>query len=82
LGLKSVKLYICEDQPNETIIESFQAKEWDDFVLITFSGDPRLIDMEGISETLNQTFKDKKILLMPEELNLKFYGVREEQDEG
>ena len=81
---EKVKLYFYEHLPNKnTIIDSFEAKEWDDFVLVLFN--PTAIDspeIEALSLQCNDMFPGKKVLLIPNNLDIEFYGVETKEDES
>ena len=79
-----VKLYTYEKLPNETVIESFEAKCWDDFVLVQMPLDRNdEAGMWSLYDNFEKCWPGKKIVLVPDTVDIHFYGVRlEEQEEG
>lgn len=78
-GRKLVKLYVYEDRGEETLVDSYEAKSFDDFVLITIGSTVTVDEVDDIHKVLSPIFDntDKRVLLVPEHLDLKIYGVKE-----
>lgn len=74
-----VKLHIYEDHGKETVVDIFEAREWDDFLLVA-------VDMPMSQEQvdqLNQAFGsiEKRVVVIPYGVPVKFYGIRESDDQ-
>lgn len=75
---KQVKLYIYEKKSEITYIDSIKAKSFDEFVLITVKGD---FDYDRINETWQNIFKGKKLIIIPDGMDIEFYGVGIKEDD-
>lgn len=82
-----VKLQVYINEPKETLIDTFYAKEWDDFVIISLDeGELSDDEISGVVDTLNAWAKsnaDKQVLLFTRKADVSFVGLREviEEDE-
>lgn len=74
-----VKLYVYEEHGKETVIDIFHAKEWSEFMLVDVD---LPLDNEQIDQ-LNRAFEhvNKQIIILPKGIDVKIYGVREQDDE-
>lgn len=75
----SVKLKIYQYEPEAIYIDTIEANDFGDFLIVTFEN----IDHDGFDEFahhLKETFPDKKILIMPAKMDIAFYGIREDDD--
>ncbi len=78
-GNEIVKLYVYQETPEETIIDSFDAEDFGDFRLIYVDADITDQEMRILQEGLADA-TEKKTLVIPRGFNLKFYGVRPAND--
>lgn len=78
---KICKLNIYKYELDEIIIESYSAKQWDDFLIVEVANATDEV-LDNLAETLrNFEFETpKEIILIPKELELDFYGVEVEDD--
>lgn len=77
IGCNLVKLYTYELQPKETIVDIYTAKEFEDFIIVNVKGavtESQLQELANIFRACN-----KQILLVPEWVELEFYGVTEKE---
>lgn len=74
---KHVKLYLTRHEREETIIESFPAKDWGDFLIISLQGFTSEDQYAQFSQVLqNYSEKmDKEIIVIPMEWDVEMYGV-------
>jgi len=72
-----VKLYIYEHTPKETIIDTVECREWDEIVIAAYSFDNVQVSLEELMDTLSEAFANKKVVLVPKQSNIEFYGVKE-----
>lgn len=79
---KNVKLRSYIYEPNETIIEDYEAREWDDFLIIELKG-IRQDDTEALQRVYN-TFAPlgKLLVILPEGVDMAFHGVVEVEDDN
>lgn len=78
-----VKLYVYQHLQDETTIDTFAAKTWEDFILVKVDfQDPDTL--EGIQQAFleyAEKHPEKQVVLFADDLGLEFYGVREEEVE-
>lgn len=79
------KLYLYRHEANEIVVNSFNAKEWDDFAILNMK-DLSWEAMSAIEQSFEQIAikMNKQLILIPGDLDaVDFYGieVREEDDE-
>ena len=75
---KLVRLYTYKHEAKETIVNTYDAEEWDDFLIVHLSGDPSDEVIEKVVELFNQPEfqeKYKQILILPDGLSIDFYGI-------
>lgn len=79
-----VKLYVYQHQPDETVIDTFTAKSWEDFIIIE-------VDMEDADalQAMSQAMvkyadehPEKHVFLVGKASEVSFYGVRPEEDDA
>jgi len=83
MATKLVKLQIYQHQADETIIETFEAETWDDFVLVKVKFDEG-DEVHGIQEVFvryAEEHPDKQVILFQDTIDLEFYGIREVEDD-
>lgn len=78
-----VKIQIYEHKTEEVVIDTFEAKCWDDFLVIEVDD---LIDQamaDYIREIVGEYAEDhpeKQIIIAPKSINLTFHGFKEVDD--
>lgn len=78
-GNEIVKLYVYQETPEETVIDSFDAEDFGDFRLIYVESDLTNDQMHTLQQSIAAA-TDKKTLVIPKGYDLKFYGVRPAND--
>jgi len=77
-----VKLYIYQIESEKTYIEAIEAESFNDFIIARFNGNSESVDFENMSMNLKEAFPDKKVLLVPHDLDLMFYGIEKVEEEN
>lgn len=80
-----VKLKLYEHKPEETVIESFEAQSFDDFVIVKVDGskmDQALVQstLQALGEVLEGLEGDKRYLILDANADVTLYGVKEVPD--
>jgi len=80
-GGKLKKLYVYDySAPKEVIVDSFTANDWGDFLLIRF--DPNQMNADALEQGKHAfSSLKKKIIFVPNDLELSFYGVEVFEEE-
>lgn len=76
---EQVKLLVYEMHGNEIVVDSITAKDFDDFILIEVDPSMVNIDIDQLTGSIDEVFKDskKQILIVPRNAEIGFYGFRE-----
>lgn len=77
----SVKLKVYQYEPEAIYIDTIEAKSFDDFMIVTLDRFDHQ-DYESILFNLKENFPDKKILIIPDGMNIAFYGIKEDNDDN
>lgn len=75
---KSVKLKVYQTQGDKTYIDTIEAESFDSFVLVAM---PDMEVANTMTEELIQMFPNKKIIVVPKEWDISFYGVEVDNDD-
>lgn len=82
--MKRVKLVTYQDEGTKTYIDTFTANEFSDFILVPIPTE-RVNDREWIEEmqgALSVIQTSKQFIIVSDELNFTFYGLKEEDDDS
>lgn len=79
------KIYFYRHEMNETIIDIYDAQEWDDFLIVKVGNSLAPVTQEMIdqvSDVLDKmnTEKYSQIIVMPADLDIDFYGIEVEDE--
>lgn len=80
---KLVKLQIYEHKPEEVVIDTFEAKEWGDFLLIRVKGYLEESFVEHLREVVgdySEKNPEKQVVIVPEDIDLTFYGIERDDE--
>lgn len=79
-----VKLQIYEHTTDEIIIDSFEAKSWEDFIIIEADNlDENVVEaLRHAIQNYSDKHPEKQILLIPKSIKLTFYGIEKEEEDG
>ena len=81
---ETVKLYLTREdtEANITDVEIFEAREWEDFVIV--HADKELLHSDGFQEQISNIGEGRRVIAIPTNLEFGFYGVRvcEEESES
>ena len=77
-GTKMIKLQVYQHSHEETVIDQFEAEEYDDFMIIRvrFDMDHQYQMMEALEQIANRL--EKRVIAIPYDLDIEFYGVKED----
>ena len=77
---EKLKLQVYIHEPKQIVIETVECKEWDEIVACTYSFNDVNISLEDLMDSLSKAFKDKRILLLPKEYDIDFYGFKQVEE--
>lgn len=72
----SVELKLYQRRTEDILIEKYEAKAWDDLVIVAIT-DPHADEqmLDALSAHLQRLMPDKKFLIVPDHWDIAFYGV-------
>lgn len=76
--MASVKLKVYQFESELTYIDTIEAKDFGDFMIVTINFEEQ--DFESILYHFKDTFPEKKILIIPQGMDVAFYGIKEDDD--
>lgn len=75
-----VKLQAYIHEPKQIIIETVECKEWDEIVVAAYSFEGMSVSLEELMDSLSKAFPNKRVLMLPKQANIDFYGFKEVED--
>lgn len=83
MSLKRCKLQVYQYESKETVVDTFYAKDWGDFLVITVDGPINDEAHMQLAEDLQKYGADnnKHIIVVPMDLDIRFFGFEIEEDE-
>ena len=63
-----VKLQVHIEEPQQTIIETYEAEEWDDFKIILLPSNFTMEQVDQLRAELQKTHTGKQFILLPDHL--------------
>lgn len=80
---KQVKLLIYQLESDRTFVDSFEADSFENFIMVygDFADKPPE-ELEQLYETAKGLEKDKTVLMIDKDSDIKFYGFKEVEDES
>ena len=72
-----VKLYTYQHEPNETIIDTYQAESWEDFLIIHLKAKVTQQEIAALQVNIKEAevWRNKHVIIMPEGMDIEFYGI-------
>lgn len=72
-----VKLYTYQHEPNETIVDTYQAESWEDFLIIHLKAKVTQQEIAALQANIKeaQRWQNKHVIIMPEGMDIEFYGI-------
>lgn len=77
--MSTVKLKVYQFESEAIYIDTIEARDFGDFLIATLNNFDE-IDFESVIHHLKDNFPDKKILVIPQGMDIAFYGIREDDD--
>lgn len=80
---KYVKLYLYEELPEKTLISTFEAEEFSQFLLIRVSDEALGINefMNELSEIVRGLGHEKRVLVLSDKIDFKIYGIEKYKED-
>jgi hypothetical protein len=81
---KPLKLYVYETQPEKTYIHSFEADDFNDFMLVKLgkmTAEEHLNTVDTLRTELDKIYPDKQLIIISDGLDISFYGIRISEEE-
>jgi len=72
-----VKLYTYQHETEETIIDSYQAETWDNFLIIHLKGSVTQQEISTLRANVQaeERWRNKHVIVMSEGRDIEFYGI-------
>lgn len=73
------KLYLYDRGTEQTIIDGFECKSWNDILLVKISCSyDEFMNMAGdIGIQIQERVPDKKVICFPSDIDIQFYGIQD-----
>ena len=81
-GNRWVKLNIYAHEKHETVIQTLKAEDWGQFLVVRLGGLDNVQTLNAIHEELRklQGSRYEHVILIPDSLDVEFFGIEEWKD--